>query len=288
MPAGLHHAVPHAGGEPAGATAGWPPAFVQARLAGALAGGLSVHAIAGLQGTGKSTLAAQLVAAARARGLRALALSIDDFYLGRRERLRLGRTVHPLCATRGPPGTHDVPLACDVLDALAARAPVRLPRFDKISDRRLPPSRWPLARDTDLVVFEGWFLKVPPQPDAVLREPLNSLERDEDPDGTWRRWANASLARDYPALWQRLPRLLCLLGPGFDVVPAWRWQQELTLQAAHPGRRTMDHAQVMRFVRFFERVSRHATAVWPAIADETIALDALRRPVPGTGARGRA
>lgn len=277
MPAGLHHTgLPHA-------TAGWPPAFVQARLAEALDRGLRVHAVAGLQGTGKSTLASQLVAAARDRGVRALALSIDDFYLGRRERLRLGRTVHPLCATRGPPGTHDVPLACEVLDAFAARAPARVPRFDKIADRRLPPSRWPVARDIDLVVFEGWFLRVPPQPESALRAPLNRLEREEDPEGTWRRWANASLARDYPALWQRLPWMLFLQGPGFEVVPDWRWQQERTLQAAHPARRAMDHAQVMRFVQFFERVSRHAMATLPALADRVIALDAGRRPTATDG-----
>ncbi|HEU4813841.1 MAG TPA: kinase [Xanthomonadaceae bacterium] len=261
---------------------------MRARLAEALDRGLRVHAIAGLQGTGKSTLASQLVAAARDRGVRALALSIDDFYLGRRERLRLGRTVHPLCATRGPPGTHDVPLACEVLDALAARVPTRLPRFDKIADSRLPSSRWPVARDIDLVVFEGWFLKVPPQPEPALRAPLNRLEREEDPEGTWRRWSNASLARDYPGLWQRLPWMLFLQGPGFEVVPDWRWEQERTLQAAHPGRRAMDRAQVMRFVQFFERVSRHAMATWPALADALVPLDARRRPTePGTSPSGR-
>ena len=72
MPAGLHHADPR----PAGA-AGWPAAVVQARLAEALDHGRRVHAVAGLQGTGKSTLAAQLVAAARAPGNPALALSKD-------------------------------------------------------------------------------------------------------------------------------------------------------------------------------------------------------------------
>ena len=180
-----------------------------------------------------------------------------------------------------------MPLACDVLDALAAGKPARLPRFDKIADRRLPPSRWPLARGADLVVFEGWFLKVPPQPQAALKLPANRLEREEDPDGTWRCWANDALSRDYPPLWDRMPWLLCLRGPGFDVVPHWRWQQERTLQAAHPGRRAMDQAQVLRFVQFFERVSRHALATWPAIADATVPLDARRRPIaPGTSPSG--
>jgi D-glycerate 3-kinase len=262
------------------APAGWAGPLVANVLDDALAAARNgePYALAGLQGTGKSTLAAQLVHAAGARGRRALALSIDDFYLGRRERLHLGRTVHPLCATRGPPGTHDVPLACEVLDALRDRRPVRLPRFDKIADRRLPPSRWPIARDVDLVVFEGWFLKVPPQAATELATPVNALERDEDPDGTWRRWANAALATAFPPLWQRLPRLLFLGGPGFEVVRDWRWQQECTLQAAHPGRSAMTRPQVDRFIQFFERVSRHALHVLPGIADRTIPLDAGRRP----------
>jgi D-glycerate 3-kinase len=41
----------------------------------------------------------------------------------------------------------------------------------------------------------------------------------------------------------------------------------------------MTHAQVQRFIQFFERVSRQALRTWPAIADRTIRLDAERRPI---------
>lgn len=257
---------------------GYDHDFVEDVLADARAGGSPIYAIGGLQGTGKSTLAAQLVAAARRRGVRAVTLSIDDFYLGKRERLRLGRDVHPLLATRGPPGTHDVALACDTLDALSQGRPTRLPRFDKIADRRLPPSRWTPARDVELVVFEGWFLKAPPQAADELRQPVNALERNEDPDGVWRRYCNDALAHDYPPLWARLDRLLWLQGPGFERVPDWRWQQEQTLQAANPRRKAMTRPQVERFVQLFERVSRHAWQRVPALADRVQRIDARRRP----------
>jgi D-glycerate 3-kinase len=265
--------------------AGYAPAFVSRVLDLALqrpdgGGRPPVFAIAGLQGTGKSTLSQQLADAGRQRGLTVVPLSIDDFYLGHAARQRLGREIHPLCATRGVPGTHDVPLACAVLDALAAGQRTTLPRFDKIADDRLPEPQWPTVDHADLVVLEGWFLKVPPQAGAELVEPLNALERDEDPDGTWRRWVNGALAKDYPALWKRLPRMLFLQGPGFDIVPKWRWQQEQTLQAQHPDRKAMRHDQVMRFVQFFERVSRQAMKTWPDIADRTIRLDAERNPLP--------
>lgn len=249
-------------------------------LALACPGRTPVFGIAGLQGTGKSTLSAQLVQAGRARGLSIVALSIDDFYLTRRERLALGRQVHPLLATRGPPGSHDVALACRTIDALRrmrAGSVVRLPRFDKIADRRLPPSRWSVVRrKPDLIVFEGWFLKVPAESERALRQPLNALERNDDPDGIWRHFCNQALAA-YAPLWQRLDRLLFLQGPGFEVVPGWRWQQEQTLQAANPRRRAMTRPEVERFVLFFERVSRQALRTLPGIADHTLRIDADRQ-----------
>lgn len=269
---------------------GFAAAFVAAALDDALAiaatpGRARLYAISGLQGSGKSTLATQLAAAAQARGVRAAVLSIDDFYLGRRERLRLGRRVHPLLATRGPPGTHDVALACTVLDDLREGASVRLPRFDKLADTRMPPSRWPQARGADLIVFEGWFLGAPAQREDELIEPVNVLERDEDPAGVWRGYCNQALATDYPSLWSRLDRLLFLQPPGFEVVAGWRWQQEQALQARHPRRQAMTQAQVRRFVSLFERVSRQALASLPDIADRTVVLDAQRRPVSMPAAR---
>lgn len=249
-------------------------------LADAQHGGARIYAIAGLQGAGKSTLAAQVAALARERGLRVATLSIDDVYLGRRERQRLARDVHPLLVTRGPPGTHDLALACETLDALRAGSAVRLPRFDKTRDRRVPPSRWPAARAVDLVLFDGWCLKVPPETSAQLHDPVNALERDEDPDGIWRRWCNERLGEDYPALWARLDRLLWLQPPDFAPVAHWRWQQEQAMRARHPGQVGMTRAEVGRFVQHFERVSRQALRTLPAIADRTLVLDARRRVRP--------
>lgn len=261
---------------------GFPAEVVNAVLEQALAspGRPPVFAISGLQGTGKSTLAEQVVQAGRHRGLHVVAMSIDDFYLTRRERLALARQVHPLLATRGPPGTHDVALACRSIDALRrlrAGGVVRLPRFDKIGDRRLPPSRWQTVKTKpDVIVFEGWFLKVPAESASALRRPLNALERDEDPDGVWRQYCNRALA-GYAPLWRRFGRLLFLQGPGFAVVPDWRWQQEQTLQAKSPWRRAMRRAEVDRFVLFFERVSRQALRTLPAIADCRLRIDAQRK-----------
>ena len=266
MPTHLH---PHGG---------FSDDLVAAVLGDVLASGARVFAISGVQGSGKSTLAAQLAQASEVQGLRTAVLSIDDVYLDRDARQALARDVHPLLATRGPPGTHDLALAFATLDALRDTGAAALPRFDKPGDRRLPQRDWPRVSRIDLVVLEGWFIGTPAEDEAALRAPINTLERNEDRDATWRRWCNAALARDYPALWARIDRLLFLQPPGFDIVPEWRWQAEQALHADDPSRPAMDRAGIDRFVQHYERVSRQALRTLPAIADTVIALDAARRP----------
>lgn len=257
-------------------TARWPDAVVSRVLDDTLSHDARVLGISGLQGTGKSTLAAQLIDAAAARGLRGAALSLDDLYLDRDARRALAARVHPLLATRGPPGTHEAALGLSVLDALRTGTRVRLPRFDKLEDRRLPEADWPWAERIDLLVFEGWCVGTPPEAPRCLIDPVNALERDEDPSGTWRRWCNAALGRDYPALWACIDRLLFLQPPGFEVVFDWRLQQEQALHSARPGG-GMNAAGIARFVQHFERVSRQALRTLPDHADQVVTLDAGRR-----------
>jgi len=254
----------------------FPTSLVTRLLDDALAQNVRILALSGLQGSGKSTLAAQLVSLANERGLRALAVSLDDMYLDLPERETLARDVHPLLLTRGPPGTHDVALACAVLDALRAGTRVEVPRFDKLTDRRC--HSMPIEA-MDLVIFEGWCVGVPPENSDALTATLNPLEHHEDPDGRWRRWCNAALANDYPALFQRLDRLVFLQPPGFEIVSKWRWQQQQALQAANPTHPPMSRRTLDRFVQHYERVSRHALRTLPTLADHTIKLDASRRAI---------
>lgn len=246
-----------------------------------------VLGLSGLQGSGKSTLATQLVAAVAARGIDAVGLSLDDAYLTREQRRQLALEVHPLFATRGVPGTHDLALLHATLDALAHASPdtpAAVPRFDKGSDDRLPTAAWTrVARAPRLVVLEGWCLGVPPQPPEALQAPVNDLERDEDADGRWRRHVNAALAGDYAALWSRLDRLLVLQAPSFDVVRGWRDEQEIALRNADAPH-AMSPAAMDRFIAHFERLSRHALATLPDIAHIVMRLDARRgTAMPGAG-----
>ena len=259
---------------------GFPEHLVAEALAAAraVAAPTPVFAISGLQGSGKSTLAGQIAARAKAEHLRVAVLSLDDLYLTRAQRRRLAVEVHPLLATRGPPGTHEVALGCRVLDALKAGHDVALPRFDKLADDRA--HRWQqVTGRVDLVVFEGWCVGATPQDDAALATPLNALERDEDADGRWRRHCNDALRHDYPALWSRIDALWFLQPPGFGIVRTWRWQQEQALVARDPQRTGMDRAQLDRFIQHYERTSRHLLATLPGMADRTIPLDEARQPL---------
>ncbi|HEV7384209.1 MAG TPA: kinase, partial [Phenylobacterium sp.] len=78
----------------------------------------AVIGLCGAQGSGKTTVARYAARLLEDRGLRAVALSLDDFYLTRDARQRLAREVHPLPAVRGPPGTHDVAMLGAAIDQL--------------------------------------------------------------------------------------------------------------------------------------------------------------------------
>lgn len=258
--------------------------MIDDRLLGAIAALVGTHghagrppviAISGAQGSGKSTLAR--AAAARLGGV---ALSLDDVYLTRAERAALAANVHPLFATRGPPGTHDLGLLEATLDALIAAGPqarTPLPAFDKLADERRPRSDWATFTGRPAVILlEGWCLGATPQDAAALAAPVNALERDQDADGVWRRAVNARTGDHATRLAARIDALLFLKAPSFDVVLDWRCEQEAGLTGAPigPERR----AELARFVQHFERLTRHMLA-GGVRADVVVELDADRRPV---------
>lgn len=239
----------------------------------------------GAQGSGKSTLADLLRhLLERALARRTVVLSLDDFYLTRAQRTRLAARVHPLLATRGVPGTHDIALAQQTLARLRALRPgahLAVPRFVKARDDRVPRRQWPaVTGPVDIVLFEGWCVGTPPQSEAELATPVNALEAHEDRDGRWRACINAQLATTYAALFAQLDRLVFLQAPGFEVVHGWRLEQEAGNAAAIAApSRAMTPEQVRHFVSHYERLTRHALRVLPDRADSVLALDAQRRVV---------
>ncbi len=90
--------------------------WVERRLADRTGFEPFVLGINGAQGTGKSTLAdfiREFLGVAHDRST--MVLSIDDLYLTRAQRQALAKDIHPLLATRGVPGTHDVELGLSII-----------------------------------------------------------------------------------------------------------------------------------------------------------------------------
>ena len=228
----------------------------------------------GAQGTGKSTLARLLrLLLERLYGMRVALLSLDDLYLTAAERMRRAEAIHPLLATRGVPGTHDVSLGIRTIRALRDGKPLAIPRFAQARDDRAPVAEWPRWEGRcDLVIFEGWCVGARPQRVDELREPINALEREDDPTGDWRFYVNRELGGHYQALFAQIDALLMLRPDGFERVAEWREQQEARLRESGGGPEVMSPEQDRRFVMYFERLTRFMWEEMPERADAVVHL----------------
>ena len=242
--------------------------------------GVLAVGVCGAQGSGKSTACAEVEAALGRAGLPTVTLSLDDYCLSRAARQDLARARHPLFAVRGPPGTHDVDALAAAIDALKAAEPLRLRRFSKAHDDVAPEADWPYhAAPVRVVLVEGWCVGARAGRFSADPDPINPLEREEDADGHWRAAVHAALAGPYQALWAKLDRLILLAAPGFEVVQAWREQQERTTAAAADpsASRLMSPPEIARFIQYYERLTRAILADMPAYADLTLKLDPARQ-----------
>lgn len=234
----------------------------------------------GAQGSGKSTMAAQAEEMLAEQGLRLAVLSLDDFYLTRTERQDLARRVHPLCATRGVPGTHDVTLIRQTIGALAnagAKEVTHLPAFDKLVDDRLPREQWGRFRGRpDAMLLEGWCAGLRSEDLPPWTGAINSLECECDPNGIWAAWSREALKRDYDDLWQSFALLASIEVPDLDTVISSRLRQEREL-AEKTDLMGMDREAVTRFVQHYERYTRALWNAMPHRADLLLRRDASYR-----------
>lgn len=132
------------------------------------------------QGCGKTTMTDMIRAVFAREGMRAVALSLDDFYLTgeAQERLAMSEKTNEspneLLKFRGNAGTHDLELLNGTMQALKKSVKdLKLPRYDKSlragKGDRAPTEEWDLVNDSeggdvDIVLFEGWMLGFDPLP----------------------------------------------------------------------------------------------------------------------------
>ena len=244
--------------------------------------------INGCQGSGKSTLADYLcTVVAEKYHLATVALSLDDFYLTKAERIELARKIHPLLAQRGVPGTHDVNLAIDTISSLASGNKALITRFDKSMDDRVPEAKSEtITGHIGLIVIEGWCFGAKPQAPNSLIEPVNHLERLEDPDGVYRDYVNTALATQYPQLFELVDSTAMLRAPSFKTVFEWRLEQEQKLIEKLKSTKTdpasvstMSDQEIRRFIQNFQRITEHCLEEMPTRVDHLFQLNAARQIV---------
>lgn len=241
--------------------------------------------IQGTQGSGKSTVSLFLKALLeQCFDLKVQVLSLDDFYLTRDARIGLSHSIHPLLKTRGVPGTHDIHLLQTTLESLKALKPdqsMRIPYFNKGIDDRDPDEVWPIVTGgIDVILFEGWCVGIPSQPNYQLKDPINQLEKEEDPLGIWRFYVNDQLKLHYEAFYAELDHLIVLKAPSFKQVFKWRLLQEekLKQKLLDNGQdirslRLLSSDDIARFISHYERLTRYGFQVLPELASWQIELD---------------
>jgi len=193
--------------------------------------------INGPQGAGKSTLSAKLCSVLGEKGLRALTISIDDFYLTRHFQVQLAAKYpgNRYLQQRGYPGTHDIPLGTKTLKTLNL-----IPRYDKSAHEgkgdRMPEAKWtPVSGDLDLVILEGWMLGFTPVPAAQL------------PNQDFR--VINEFLPSYGAWHDLLHGFLQLKPDDHRHVLTWRVEAEEKMKAS--GKPGMTKAEVTRYAELF-------------------------------------
>jgi len=235
-----------------------------------------VVGINGAQGSGKSTLSQILELLLRDQHqLKVATLSIDDLYKSHSERKQMADNIHPLFATRGVPGTHNVALGCETIRSLLSNEPTTIPRFDKSTDDPLPESECPRFEGrADVVIFDGWCVGAIAQHKDDLALPINHLEDKEDITGEWRCYVNRQLQENYPALFELIDALIMLEIPDYGKVLEWRSLQEAKLSAStSEASMIMTQTELERFIMHFERLTRFMLSEMPQRADLLLSID---------------
>ena len=205
-------------------------------------------------------------------------ISIDDFYLTYDDRQRL-RQRDPRLIWRGPPGTHDVPLAIETLDQLRHQSPnydFKIPRFDKsLHNGQGDRAKWePMIPEIyDVVWFEGWLVGCEPVDDAVFDGPLPEPIFSEG-DRQFARDCNQRLG-DYVPLWERLDQWAVLVPEKYQGSKRWRQQAERSRIAA--GKKGLSEAEIGNFVDYFWRALHPDLFVTPWLKGEENPVNATKR-----------
>ena len=230
--------------------------------------------LAGGQGTGKTTISSIMkIILEKYFKLKVFKISIDDFYKTRKERLSLSKKVHPMLATRGVPGTHDVKMMLDFFKKVKSRnfKKIELPNFNKAADDRFPKKNWyKIKEKPDVIIFEGWCVGAKAELNKALKRSINSLEKVNDPKLIWRKYVNKQLKKKYKELYSQLHCMIYLKAKNFNLLQKWRLKQEhklwLKTKKSSGHNKIMSKGDVINFMQTYQRVTENMFKKMPKYA----------------------
>ncbi|OLY78422.1 putative kinase mug58 [Smittium mucronatum] len=224
--------------------------------------------LSGPQGSGKTTICADLISSLHQNGLIATTFSTDDVYIPFSEQVGNAEKYpgNRLVEFRGNAGTVHVDLAVDTLNKLKRMNEtgemVSIPIFNKSLNGgrgdRLPEAEWrKVGPRLDVVLFEGWNLGFPPVPREQVTEicsliksrsgpllPISSNPNETDYHlGTslnngYRASSKFSepelqlinsLISSHSAMYNMLDAFIHFRAASLEYIYEWRWQQEQAL-----------------------------------------------------------
>jgi len=226
--------------------------------------------IAGPQGSGKSSLSKLIkLYLEKFYDKSVIIISMDDFYLSKKQRTQLSKNIHPLFLTRGVPGTHDLGLMNKkIKQILNKEFPIYLPIFDKVSDTRKRTYKKVLK--ADVIIFEGWCAGAQPVDLNYLQKNFNNLEKHKDKNFIWRNSYNKYL-NEYQKIFSKFNYFIYFQFNHWDHVLNWKYKQELELRDKKKDLALKKYLK--EFVQYYEKVSKWMHLKVPKYCNILIKLD---------------
>jgi D-glycerate 3-kinase len=213
--------------------------------------------ISGSQGIGKTTLVSILKNnIIKYYKKKVLTLNLDDYYLSKKERIKLSKTKHPLFITRGVPGTHNIKkLRKNINDFDKSKYPITIPIFDKLKDDVSSKFRQEIGIN-NILLLEGWCCGCPPIKKIFLNKNINKIEQEEDKKNIWRSYYNNKLKNEYKDMFQTFDKTIFLKAPSFKYVLNWRSKQERMNKSVDRRKRKMNNKEMLNFISHYEKITK--------------------------------
>jgi len=186
---------------------------------------------------------------------RILLLSLDNYYLSKKQRLLLSEKKHKLLITRGVPGTHDIEkLVKNINQFNKGKYPITIPLFDKLTDDKSKSIK--MKTKFDILFLEGWCCGSSEIPKKILYKNINNLEKIKDPKYQWRNFYNNKLKMEYKKLFELFDELIFLKTSSFDNVFKWRFKQEKYNQSKNKKSKRMSADEIKIFIQHYEKLTK--------------------------------